>query len=95
MAENLTWNDTDKIATILREKFPDIPPVVWTDDELLKDIKDAGIILTEPPNKSYLAAIQSKMIEMWHDVDSVPTSFHENNRENIDEEKYPDDWMTK
>jgi len=84
---NLTWNDTDKIAAILREKFPDTPPVVYSKKDLLKVIQDAGILQTEPPNDFYLTAIRSSMIQMWHGADKVSTSFHENNRENIDNER--------
>ena len=96
----LAWRDTDKIAAIMRERYPDSPPVAWSNEKLRLRIIEAGLGLPEfPPNKDdiYLAGIKHKMILMWHGVDRVPVSFHENNKENIDDDEdveYPDNWMS-
>jgi len=71
--KKLTWNDSNEIAEILMEKFPETPPVIYTEAELYSKIKEAGLDLPELKNTEdiYLTAIHQKMIKMWHGVDKI------------------------
>jgi len=65
------WNDTDDIAAVLMERFPDIPPVIYKNEELYNKILEAGIDLPKLSDDIYLTAVQHKMIKMWHGVDRI------------------------
>ena len=66
--ENLTWDDTDKLAEILMENFPGIPPVALRRQRLLGKLDEIGLleILGELPRDIYLSSVQRKMILVWH-----------------------------
>ncbi|MCL2186840.1 MAG: Fe-S cluster assembly protein IscX [Treponema sp.] len=66
--KDLTWNDTDEIARALWEKYPNIPAVALSNEEIREKViaLDNFNDTPHPRYDVYLASIQRKWIMAGH-----------------------------
>lgn len=61
MPEELTWDDADEIALVLRDRFPDTNPDQASDLEITRWVREIPLLRGEPPAAvlpDYLEAIR-------------------------------------